>query len=93
VFRDVLVRRSAATRPMAYPVLWTETTQDVLARGPVARFANLAWDGTGTIGRIRVSYAGENGDTQCGVDGDGTIVQAGAHRRLTRDGELVDLPA
>ena len=91
VFRDVLIRRAARARAMAYPVLWTETEHAVLARGPVARFANLQWDGPDTIRRVRVSYADATVDTQCGIDADGTIVQAGAHRRLTPGGTEFDL--
>jgi hypothetical protein len=91
VFRDVLIRRAASTGAMANPVLWTETDHAVLARGPVARFANLCWDGPDTIGSVRVRYAEGTVDTQCGIDADGTIVQAGAHRRLTPAGTELDL--
>jgi hypothetical protein len=92
VFRDVLIRGAAAVRAFAHPILWTETSHDVLARGPVARFANLWWDGPDTLRRVRISYADGTNDTQCGIDGDGAIVQAGAHRRLVPAGTELDLP-
>jgi hypothetical protein len=91
VFRDVLIRRAAATRPFAHPILWTETDHAVLARGPAARFANLWWDGAGTIGRVRVGYSAGTGATECTVDADGAVVQAGARPRRTPDGAELDL--
>jgi hypothetical protein len=92
VFRDVLIRHAAQRRPFAHPVLWTETAHDVLARGPVARFANLWWDGAGTIDQVRVGYAEGTGATECSVDGEGAIVQAGGRPRVTPAGAELDLP-
>jgi hypothetical protein len=91
VFRDVLVRGAASIRPLAYPVLWTETSHDVLARGTIARFANLWWDGPDAIQRVRVSYAEGTRETECSVDRDGAIVQAGGHPRHTPAGTELDL--
>jgi hypothetical protein len=90
-FRDVLIRNAAPTRAFAYPVLWTETGPHVLARGPVVRFANLWWDGPGTIERARVSYYEGQTDTECRLDAQGAIVQAGARRRETPPGTELDL--
>lgn len=85
-FRDVLIRRAARRRPLAHPVLWTETAHHVLARGTEARFANLVWDGPGAVDAVRVGYAPGTGDTECAVDRTGAVTQAGGRARLTPAG-------
>jgi hypothetical protein len=91
VYRDVLIREPAQSRPLAHPVLWTETGHDVLARGTVARFANLWWDGPDNLAAVQVGYAEGTDHTDCAVDDDGAIVQHGAHRRRARAGAELPL--
>jgi hypothetical protein len=92
VFRDVLIRNAARARAFAYPVLWTETAHEVLARGTLARFANLWWDGADAIRRVRVGYAPGTTGTECRIDDDGAIAQYGAHPRRTPAEAELELP-
>jgi hypothetical protein len=81
VFRDVLIKRAATSGPLASPILWTEAAHDALSRGPSARFANLWWDGQDAFPSVLATYAAGTTGTDCWVDADGAICQAGARRR------------
>jgi hypothetical protein len=81
LFRDVLIKHAAPSGALANPILWTECAHDVLDRGPMVRFANLWWDGPGVFEAVRTGYAAGTSSTNCWIDDDGAICQAGATRR------------